>query len=228
MNRKLFYAILGLLLAQPALAAPLYTITDLGTLTGGDQSVGYAINASGQVTGKSTLTGSGSDTNAFLYTGGTMQNLGAIAAAPGSAGFGINASGVVTGATNVASGAPQHAFTYDGSFHDLAPGSTSFSTGYGINSSGWVTGIADFGGDFQAYRYTGTTLVSLGALGGNESVGNGINSSGHVVGTAENAQGRDTAFIYNGTSMAGLGTLAGSRATARPSTTAASPRAIPK
>ena len=48
----------------PALAAPAYTITDLGTL-GGDFSRGYGINASGQVTG-SSITASGAE-HAFLW-----------------------------------------------------------------------------------------------------------------------------------------------------------------
>jgi probable HAF family extracellular repeat protein len=43
--------------ARPAKAEILYTLTDLGTLPGGDQSFGYGVNASGQVAGTSYIPG---------------------------------------------------------------------------------------------------------------------------------------------------------------------------
>jgi probable HAF family extracellular repeat protein len=53
------------LFAADALAAPMYHVTDLGTL-GGTTSYGRGINASGQVTGEATTTDGA--THAFLWT----------------------------------------------------------------------------------------------------------------------------------------------------------------
>ena len=64
------------LFAFPALAAPMYTVTALGTL-GGPNSKGYGINASGQVTGwAQTIT---NHQHAFRFDGTTMQGIGTIA-----------------------------------------------------------------------------------------------------------------------------------------------------
>src|SRR5215469_11960412 len=70
-----------------------YSVTDLGTL-GGEQSNGFAINASGQVTGWDD--GANTADHAFLYSNGAMQDLGTLGGAA-SQGAGINASGQVTG-----------------------------------------------------------------------------------------------------------------------------------
>ena len=52
---------------------PLYNIYDLGTLLGGDESTGYGINASGQVTGQAYT--AGGEYHAFLSSGGGMTDL---------------------------------------------------------------------------------------------------------------------------------------------------------
>ena len=50
-----------------------YTITNLGTLPGGDYSAAYAINNQGQIVGVSN---SSSGSRAFIYENGTMQDMG--------------------------------------------------------------------------------------------------------------------------------------------------------
>jgi probable HAF family extracellular repeat protein len=93
-------------------------MTDLDTL-GGENSVAYAINASGQVTGQSqTNTG---EYHGFLYSNGVMTDLGT-GQGLYSSGLAINASGQVTGAVNIqaTSGYATHAFVYkDGVMSDL-------------------------------------------------------------------------------------------------------------
>ena len=72
------------LAAQPLQAAPVqslrYTITDLGTLQGGDYSRAQAINNKGQIvglssTGKTIVSGLLRDTRAVLWQNGTVVDL---------------------------------------------------------------------------------------------------------------------------------------------------------
>ncbi|MBK8688346.1 MAG: DUF3466 family protein [Betaproteobacteria bacterium] len=84
---------------------------DLGTL-GGQNSYGYGINASGQVTGESS-TRSGGEARAFLYSDGTMQDLGTLGGASSSA-RGINGSGEIVGWATAGWGGRPRAFVYSG------------------------------------------------------------------------------------------------------------------
>src|ERR1700733_11937846 len=58
---------------QIAIASPLYTLTDIGSL-GGGITMPSAINDSGQIVGSSFS--SATADQAFLYSGGVMTNLG--------------------------------------------------------------------------------------------------------------------------------------------------------
>ena len=86
--------------AQPVLGQPggarQLSITDLGTLPGGDFSVAEGINARGQVVGESN-TASGA-THAFLWEDGRMTDLGTLPG--GGEAHGINARGQVVGHSN--------------------------------------------------------------------------------------------------------------------------------
>src|SRR5262249_44023869 len=71
-------------------------MADLGTL-GGPSSLGFGINASGQVTGYSDAATNAPGVHAFLYSGtpgsgGAMADLGTLGG-PTSEGFGVNDSG---------------------------------------------------------------------------------------------------------------------------------------
>ena len=50
-------------------------------------------------------------------------------------------------------------------------------------------------GDWHAFLYSGSSMIDLGALGGN-SWASGINNSGQVVGAADNASGNYRAFLW--------------------------------
>jgi uncharacterized membrane protein len=79
------------LLALPALGAPTYTVTALGTL-GGSYVYGRSVNASGQVTGNTNI----SVPQAVICNGTTLQGLGTLGGS-NSVGYGINDSGHITG-----------------------------------------------------------------------------------------------------------------------------------
>ena len=91
-------------------------MVDLGTL-GGMTSIGWAINASGQVAGQSQIAGSSAH-HAFLYTGtpgsgGVMADLGTLGGT-NSYGYAINVSGQVAGYSHLSDNATRHAFLYTG------------------------------------------------------------------------------------------------------------------
>src|SRR6267142_846287 len=97
--------------AAGALAAPMYTITNLGTL-GGSSVVGLGINSTGRVTGYSFTAGNAT-AHAFLYDG-TMHDLGSLGGST-SHGLGINSGGKVVGDSKITGGGSFvfHAFLYD-------------------------------------------------------------------------------------------------------------------
>jgi probable HAF family extracellular repeat protein len=157
-------------------------MTDLGTL-GGGSSTGYAINASGQVTGVA-VTANGA-LHAFLYTPGSgMTDLGTLGDGE-SKGYGINASGQVTG--EVPSGG--FLYTPGSGMTDLGTLGGGSSTGYAINASGQVTGEAVTpGGALHAFLYAKRAMRDLNSMIDPAiaaqvtlSSGKGINDDGWIV-----------------------------------------------
>src|SRR4051812_26875945 len=105
--------LLGTLALAPttALAVPAYTVTDLGTL-GGGFSLGFDINANGQVTGFSHIPGT-FDAHAFVWDPATgMRDLGTLGGDT-SVGYSINTRGQVTGYSYPAGNQASHAFVWD-------------------------------------------------------------------------------------------------------------------
>lgn len=97
--------LLPLLLSVRALAAPLYSVTDLGTLDSPlNESYPTHINDVGQITGHSYFN---SADHAFLWTNGTMTNLPGLGSRFTVAAW-INNAGVVVGESD-------HAFRVMGS-----------------------------------------------------------------------------------------------------------------
>ena len=167
--------LLGTLALAPgtALAAPAYTITDLGTL-GGDSSEGTGINAGGQVTGLSS-TADGGRSHAFVWHPATgMRDLGT-AGGTNSFGRGINAGGQVTGVGD------SGAFLWDGTdmldLNDLiAPGSgwTDLTVGTAINDAGQITGSGRIGDQTHAFLLTPVMVAEVPEPGTLALMGTGV------------------------------------------------------
>jgi probable HAF family extracellular repeat protein len=217
-------------------AAP-YTVTDLGAL-GGTDSLGWGINASGQVTGYAGTPGIA--INAFLWNpttpnsaSGTLHDLGSLGGSF-AWGIGINATGQVAGISATTEDVAEHATLWNpatpngtsGTLHDLGTLGGTYSQGTGINDSGQVTGYSDTTDDatYHAFTWKPTTpgsasgtMHDLGTLGGSGSFGWDINASGQVAGYSDTTDDVAThAFLWkpampNGVSgtMHDLGSLGG-------------------
>jgi probable HAF family extracellular repeat protein len=199
-------------------------MSDLGTLPGGSNSQGFAVNRAGQVTGWAD---SGNNQHAFLYSNGIMQDLGTLPGGIVSYGVDINDgeqngedknerhrkghenSAQVTGYSSTADGS-QHAFLYsNGTMQDLGtlPGGSS-SAGFAINQAGQVTGYSAIrGGNVHAFLYSNGAMQDLGTLPGtDDSLGEGINQYGRVVGVAMTFP-NSRAFLYSNGIMQDLNSL---------------------
>jgi probable HAF family extracellular repeat protein len=141
-------------------------MADLGTL-GGLESIAFAVNASGQVTGNTEIGGLAS--HAFLYTGtpgagGTMADLGSLGGSY-STGNAVNARGQVAGMSYMADDYTRHAFLYTGT-----PG----TDGHMIDLDAWLDVVNPIEGAkwtlFEAEGLTDTGLITgYGFYTGGES-----------------------------------------------------------
>lgn len=225
-------------ISEQASAAPsAYYVTDLGAL-GGTDSLGWGLNASGQVTGYAATMSDA--VHPFLWKpttpngiSGTMKDLGALGGDFGW-GIGINDVGQVAGVASTTDEVAEHATVWipttpngtAGTMHDLGTLGGASSQGTGINNGGQVTGYADTTDDASSLAFVwipetagaGTgTMHSLGALGGSQSIGWDINATGHVTGDSATTDADVThAFLWKPTgpngatgTMHDLGTLGG-------------------
>ncbi|HEY3756476.1 MAG TPA: hypothetical protein VGL42_10040 [Opitutaceae bacterium] len=202
--RSIFsFAILGISVVAPFARGQGYSITELGTFSGGADLAG-PINASGEVAAAGYLADRFTY-NAFLYNGSSLMNLGTLGGTD-SRSVAINATGEVAGVSTLSSGA-SHAFLYNGSHMlDLGAfgGSGASSLATAINASGEVAGSS--GSD--VFLYNGSTLLNLGSFGSFTSA-TAMNDSGEVVGESGPNVNESHAFLYDGSSLIDLGTLAG-------------------
>lgn len=174
-----------------ASAQILYTVHDLGFPPGWIESLGFAINNSGQVTGMANP-----NAGEFAFRtmpGGSFADPGAnISGGYPSSGRAINASGQVTGGA-FGNGygfafrtAPNGSINAGGNLGFPAGGTESYGTG--INDLGQVVGNWSMPGALsRAFRTTPTGLASdpgtdLGTLGGTRADAAAINNSGMVTG----------------------------------------------
>lgn len=157
---------------------------DLGVL-GGVRSEGYSVNATGQVTGYSEVS-SGYE-HAFLFNGTSLTDVGALIntrlGLPWSYGYGINASSRVVGTAFDDAFTTAVAFSYDGStVRNLGNLGFAWSEALAINDSNQIVGYSTLSdGSEEAFFWNGSTMATLGSLGGS-SYAQAINNSGVVVG----------------------------------------------
>lgn len=168
--------------ASTVLAAPSYTLTDLGTLEG--DSVAYAVNELGQVVGISKPNSYSS--RAWVWQPGTgLAELDGLRGDQTFA-YDINDVGQIVGGGETTDFG-LHALLWDGpgspSPTDLNPSPDHFSSATAINNAGTAVLQAqrttDFGSSVMLWN-EGTGLVDYGRLGGTDAQGWDINASNDV------------------------------------------------
>ena len=207
-----------------------YTLSKLGFLSDDpnfQQTITYAINRSGQVTGYSELSSPSIGIHLISYSVGTLHDISP--SGPDSVGTGINDSGLIVGYTFYGG----RAFLYDGTMHDLGTlnGSgigQSYATG--INNLGNVVGDSTSASQYMrihAFVYQNGSMQELGTFPSLnffdyatlETHATAINSLGQIAGYAS-APSEFHASIYTpgpqGYTIQDLGVGAGvaSKATA--------------
>jgi probable HAF family extracellular repeat protein len=183
----------------------------------GSNTVGAAINSSGDVVGEGDPNNSG-NLQAFVWepTGGA-QWLGSLGGNL-SAAKGINNSVAVVGLSYTAA-ETQHAFlwTQGGGMQDLTPGltSTGGATARAINSSNQVAGYYVPNGNNNTLGFIWTQAGGLQSLGAAGTLAFAINDAGTVVGQSPDANGNRHAFSWTQTGgIKDLGTLGGGQSSA--------------
>ena len=183
----------------------------------GNNSVGAAINSSGDVVGEGDPNNSG-DLQAFVWQPTTgAQWLGSLGGNL-SAAKGINNSAAVVGLSYTAA-QTQHAFlwTQGSGMQDLTPDLTSIGggTATAINSSNQVAGYYVPNGSSRTLGFIWTQAGGLQSLGSAGTLANAVNDSGTVVGQSPDANGNRHAFSWTQAGgIKDLGTLGGGQSSA--------------
>jgi probable HAF family extracellular repeat protein len=179
-------------------------IIDLGTF-GGNFGQANAINDRGQVVGFATNTIStpvsiaafGCDvdlavptqTRAFIWEGGSIQDLGTLGGTDSCAVL-INQHGQVAGYsfTDSSSNPPVHPFLWHhGTMRDLGTLGGTFALTFALNNRGEVAGLSFLAGDSVCHPFLWRRgeLSDLGTLGGDTGIAESLNDAGDVVGEAD-------------------------------------------
>jgi probable HAF family extracellular repeat protein len=183
-----------------------WTITDLGTL-GGSETFAGSINDFGQVVGMSRIAGD-SDTHAFFYDHGVMEDLAPINSGDIRSSFrvGLNNSGrIVSGVVVDDTYYPAIYNRQNGQITTLGSlGSTSGFTGVAtaINDFGVTVGISYLSSGIRhGFVYRNGAMSDLGSLGG-YSGALGINRGGTAVGfSSDSPDGFQRAVIWANNSI---------------------------
>ena len=205
-------------------------IVKLGTL-GGNQSLAGAINSRGQVVGVAANTtldpfsmfGWATQTRAFLWQKGIMQDLGTLGG-PDAGVSGINERGQVAGVSYIDSNpilncdllnnvpiVTTHPFFWqNGKMVDIGTLGGSCAGVATINNRGQVAGSSNLAGDETEHPFLWERgkLRDLGTLGGTAGLANWLNDAGEVTGVATTPGDEEAhAFFWKNGVMTDLGTI---------------------
>lgn len=189
-----------------------YTLTDLGSLGGGDTRA-FDVNDSAQVVGYSRT--ASLQSRAFLWNGGQMVNLGIVNADDfQSAAVDLNMLGHAVGTSTLKNGLARAALWRNGSIIGLTPElppyeGTSFAAA--INDHGHIVGAIDDDGSlfYEGILWANGSRTALGDLGGGSTRPADINNAGQIVGTSNTSVelGAPHAFLWQNGVMTDLGLL---------------------
>jgi probable HAF family extracellular repeat protein len=186
-------------------------MTDLGSL-GYGVSVGFAINSSGEVVGRSYLAKTFTFTcgrhtcrftqnDPFSWSADVISDLGTLNPRAMSEATGINNLGDVVGGSN-----GEAILVHNGALSDLGTG-----TAYGINDFREIVGASAQ----RAFIISGgarTTLPDLSSYG--YSSASGINNNHEIVGSSDTVGGYSNAVMWRNGAITDLGTLGGTQSAA--------------
>jgi len=191
-----------------------YTLTDLGSLGGGDTQA-FDLNDSAQVVGYSRTVSLQS--RAFLWDDSQMVNLGVVNAVGfQSAAVDLNVLGHAVGTSTLKNGLARAALWRNGSIISLTPElppyeGTSFASV--INDHGHIVGAIDDDGSlfYDGIVWANGSRTALGDLGGGSTRPADINNAGQVVGVSNTSLelGAPRAFLWQNGVMTNLGLLRG-------------------
>jgi probable HAF family extracellular repeat protein len=160
----------------------------LGAFEPADTSFAEAINSSGEVVGYDYRSARRAQSEAFLYSNGTMTDITSGSVFPyGTTALGINNLGDVVG-YGWPNSAIDHAFLYSGGemvdLGTLGGGPSDTSVAWAINDAGQVVGNSTTSnGHSYAFLYAHGKMKSLGVpLGASGSTAHAINANGQIVG----------------------------------------------
>jgi probable HAF family extracellular repeat protein len=205
-------------------------IVDLGTLDGGYESLGSAVNDRGQVVGifnntipdPFSMIGDGYQARAFLWQNGEMQDLGTLGG-PDAVAVAVDEEGQIAGLSytnstpNAVTGYPTQdpVLWTDGKIMDL--GTLGGTAGYptGFNDRGEVIGQSNVAGDLNFHPFLWTKaggIQDLDTFGGNNGTTNWINNRGEIAGKADlpgTLPQTHDGFLWRNGAKIDLGTLPG-------------------